>query len=758
MLFLINIKIYIITIEMSIFFLLLFLLNYSICPGDKPFYTPEEIINILNNQIFSEEDLKYIKNNLSSVFEDIYAYFETSKNPPQPNFNKNYHNIIDIKSEINKITSRSKYSLLLDLLKINGKLRDGHIIINFEDYYLKYLILFGILPFKLDIKINSDGKPKMFCLTLEIIGEGKTYFRNYETLFDIIENNSDIPIESINGKDPFDFISNFGSEYQNFRNIHSSFSYKYNLFNSALLLMENPLSIEELTNITISFENGQNFTTDYVFTGIINLNKNFDDKRLLNMNKKDLNKINFYSPDIKTSNNLLDDIINNIYKEYKDEKLKLLDNEKLNWDYNISEIFSCREDKKNEVNVFFIKSFGGKNISLFLNTIQKCGELFDNNTYPVILITNLNKGGEGNISQFLLETLSPLSTLNIYGAIRETDKIVNYFSNMDFINEDYELNEADNCEIFDPKKLKEKKTEVEYGNNIKDKLSQPFIMHGKYFRKKLDDFKSKLKNPRKPTDIIVLTDGFSFSATSLLIKYLQYYGGGITVGFFGNPKEDNIPFDSSQSPSGIYSKETLYKISDGYKQLYKNYKFIMQLPAYQLFFDKNNMEKPLEYDVFPVDERVKYYKYFSDNTYEDFINISKTILKKYKTNCNPENKKLLLITSECDKEFDNKYTHGGYECGTNGIWNKTCVASYCDLGYIFDHIAKKCVVDTCSDLVKKKDKDKNNILLVVILVILAIIILLIVIIFVLHKYKKNENDIDYSGISENVGMNLDEKP
>ena len=520
--------------------------------------------------------------------------------------------------------------------------------------------------------------------------------------------------------------------------------------------MKNPLSIEELTNITISYEDGLNFTTDYVFASTINLKMNYDEKSPLNMNEIDLNEINFFSPDINTINDKLDSIINNKYKEYKNENSELLRDDKLNWDYNVSGKFLCREDKINEINVYFIKSFDDKNISNFINTIQKCGELFDKNTYPVVLITNLNNGGSGNVSQFLLETLSPLSTLNIYGAVRKTDKIVNFFSNIDTNNEDYELSTTDNCEIFDPKKLKEKEINVDYDNNIKDKLSQPFIMNGKNLRKILDDFKLKLKNRRKPTDIIVITDGYSFSATSLLIKYLQYYGGGITVGYLGNPKEDKIPFDSSQSPSGIYSNESLYKISDEYKQLYKNYKIVMQLPAYQLFFEKNKMKKPLEYDVFPVDEREQYYKYYENNNYNDFINISKKILKRYQTNCNQKNKRLVLLSSECDKKFDNKYTHGGYECGNDGTWSNKCVASYCDLGYIFDHNSKKCVVDTCSNLVNNKDKNKNkgNTALIVVSVILAIIILLIVIFFVYHFYKKNKNDIDYHEITGNTGINV----
>ena len=49
----------------------------------------------------------------------------------------------------------------------------------------------------------------------------------------------------------------------------------------------------------------------------------------------------------------------------------------------------------------------GDNIKLYAETIINCSLLFDQNDYPVILITNLNPGGNGVISQLLLESLSP---------------------------------------------------------------------------------------------------------------------------------------------------------------------------------------------------------------------------------------------------------------------------------------------------------------------------------------------------------------
>ena len=52
-----------------------------------------------------------------------------------------------------------------------------------------------------------------------------------------------------------------------------------------------------------------------------------------------------------------------------------------------------------------------------------------------------------------------------------------------------------------------------------------------------------LKKRRKPTEII-LTDGFSYSATSSFIKYLQIYGSAIIVGNFGNPLDQKVKFEN----------------------------------------------------------------------------------------------------------------------------------------------------------------------------------------------------------------------
>ena len=277
----------------------------------------------------------------------------------------------------------------------------------------------------------------------------------------------------------------------------------------------------------------------------------------------------------------------------------------------------------------------------------------------------------------------------------------------------------------------------------------------------LNDLKMTLKNKRKPTDIIVFTDGFSFSAASLLLKYLQYNGGGITVGYLGNPNKRKIPFDSSLSPSAIIENLTLFEVSDEYRKLYKNYTFLSQMAFYQSFYYPSNFSIPLEYVITPVDEVEEFYEYYSDDNYDKFINIAKKIFNKYKNECNPKNKKLFLVNSECDKNFTNNYTHGGYECGDDGKWTSNCIASYCDIGYIFDHVKNECIIDACSKITEEQKEEKEedqgiDLILIIIIIgsILLVIILFIVIICVCIKKKKKDDDY----LKENdLNININEE-
>ena len=514
-----------------------------------------------------------------------------------------------------------------------------------------------------------------------------------------------IAVKSINGKNPFDFISEFGNNCLNFRSPHANFALKSEFIISFYTLTNYPFSYEELSKLNVVYESGDNFTINYLLiTGLdldaVEIKRNFllKDNNIKKESFIDINKIpkNIEKNIIESNKNII-----NINKKLKDFSMYI------DWDYEFSNIFRCRADNENEINVYCFNNFRGEETSEdFLKALAMCAELFDNNTYPIALIGNLNEGDSIVLYHIVLEILSPLITSKVYTAFRKTEGIM---KNKDLMSMTFP--DAEKCEDHELKSYFNKVNKINYGNGITDELSEIFLYDGKDIRKALEILKLNLKNKRKPTDIVVIADGYSFSATSILLKYLQYYGGGITVGIYQHPNKRNVPFDSSTSPSPVFTHGHLMKFSDEYRIMNELYNFKLQLATFQTFYNINKIDVPLEYEITPVDEIEEIYELFydTDRYYSLYIDKALKTLKKYETHCNPYNKKLVKVTNECDYTFKNDYTHGGYECGDDGYWSTKCVASYCDLGYIFDYAQGKCIIDYCSDLNKEgENKEDEN--------------------------------------------------
>jgi hypothetical protein len=278
------------------------------------------------------------------------------------------------------------------------------------------------------------------------------------------------------------------------------------------------------------------------------------------------------------------------------------------------------------------------------------------NKYPIVIIEDFNGGGLIESVFFLLNTINPELALNsLNGAIRISDNYTPY-------------------EIDD------------YGNGIKHKRSK---IENVYYNWVYDEFKKMGTNIRKPTEIIVFTDGLSYSATSLFIKNLQESGNAIIVGYNGNPSNEhkNDKFDSSQGPSAI---NLLLKNDTNVINLSKYGIIVDGITFGETFNDSYvNKEKspiPREYIINPIDERSNIYDRYNDYRYDEFIDEAKRIFKKYETECNPDNKNMVLYNSDC--KFVNENQIGGYKC-MDGRWDNTCQISNCKKPYIVNTYNKK---------------------------------------------------------------------
>ena len=746
------------------FFIIIFL-SYKFI--NTKHYEIEEIFNIFDNLSADESDLKLIIEAFSSFFKDIYAYNEVSKNPPQPSFDNEYHKKINIQEDLKKIKTKDTniYKFYQELKLLFDRLGDQHLHILNDNLEMNKVYFSD--PLKLSIKIY-ENKPRMF-------GEAKissydySYFRNYEIVFKIIRNNINTPIKTINGKDPFDFITNFAGDYERLKSPQGTFRYKLFDHNDEQEFFDYPLSKEDFYNFTVVYENGDNFTTDYIIYSSKYLTedyfrenfKSFINKLKGNIKSDNNNNLNIkFDPSdflMARSEKLYRKLKRKSHFEVEDKKASLSDSNS-NWEYNYMYYIACRVDNINKINIYGVTSFSVSSDYEYAQTIKKCTFLFDKNTYPIIVVNVFNGGGYVYNSQYLLELLSPRTELNIYGVIRKS-VLSKYNSIANLLPTSFA--DVKKCEPFKYKSLINSEKKIDYGNSVSDSVLGPFIFNGRNFVAEINDIKKKLKHPRKPTEIIIYTDGFSYSATSLLLKYMQYYGGAIAAGYIYNPNLDNIPYDSSLSPSSILTPDVLSLLKNkGYDTLQKyNYSFVVA--GTQTFFNLNNFKRPLEYEVTPVDEKVdiffdKVYNYYFDASDLDvFINESLRIFEKYKTQCNPNNKKLLLITDECDGKFG-EHAHGGYECGDDGFWTTNCVASYCDIGYIYDFDKKKCFENAC------KPEEAGNKIIIAFIVIVSFIVITIILLCIcikikdikrkkmMDRYKNNQLDL---GLDKKVVSN-----
>ena len=662
------------------------------------YYNPNVVFEYLNNKKENESEIKEIIKYISETFNDSYAYNEIAKNPPQPDFDNNYHKKVDIQLLLNEIntTNLSYYQLYKEIYNKISEFKDLHINIQFGNNIKPFWNdLYAICPIKFYIKrINNINK--IFCKLNKF---HKYYEKNIR---DVIEFNQNYSITSVNNKNPFDFISDFCGNIGKTKNPHGSFTHKFNAhygYNLGLY----PLNLDDL-NLEIIYENKAKTNIKYLIFSTNEIsdlkaeNSQYLIKNTIN-NDLNLNK-NQFEKNTKKLSKLLKEF--NKSKNISERKYKHK-KESIFWDHNFENIFKCRIDEINHFNVYYIESFSSTNNSLYTEIFLKCVNLFDKNKYPIFVILNKNDGGYANLPKFMLELISPYISINKYIAKKVNDFMKN------------------NKKMFEINDI----IKIEYSENINGYLTEP-IEDLTWIDEEIINYKKKLKNKRKPTDIIVFTDRYSFSAAATFIKYFQYYGGCIAVGYFGNPKENNIPFDIGQSSSSIFYNETLYLQSpNSYKKLNDKYNISLKMPGNQNFFDDLNLNIPLEYNITPVDERVDIYRHFKDNNYDVFINEAIKIINEYKIKCNANNKKLVLVTNECEGKFENKYTHGGYICGDDGLWTDKCVPSYCDIGYAFNHKNKKCL------------KRKKNIKIYIIYVLIVIII---VNIYLLIKMNVNNND------------------
>lgn len=495
--------------------------------------------------------------------------------------------------------------------------------------------------------------------------------------------------------DPFDYIQYW--HYGQVKNIHSRFIHHI-LDISGFWLVLIPFNYSNLTQNEFEFEDNKILRISHFIEKPENENEEFN-AFFIRMLKK------YKSPKRMP---MLEDIKEMflLKKGIRKKKLKAENETKIKWDVIHQEdmkYMKCRVDKDNQVNVFVQNSLY-MDYRIIPGKIFKCAQLFHSNNYPIIIIEDRNGGGYPFQSYLMIQLFQMREVERTYSAMRYSDELKKALNLTIEYEEEYIYDPTTCKNIISIDDFKEVTDYYNYsGLNISHKRTNFFVeLNTLSERTAFNEFRKayeKSDNLKRPTDILIFTDGYSFSSTSTLIKGFQNIGGAIVAGYFGNPKIEGVDlFDSSQSDSGVMLFEDTY-IS---KNLEDIGFFIAVFTIIEVFDDSFQAPNPIprEYQFNPIDFRVDIYSQYSDDNYIKFIEEGKKIFESVNKNdtCNPKNKKLLLHDEKCKIIEGQEHSHGGYACGENGKWDKnTCQPYYCDIGYSFDQYFKKCVKDCVSD-------------------------------------------------------------
>ena len=527
---------------------------------------------------------------------------------------------------------------------------------------------------------------------------------------DIINNKK--PLKLINNEDPFDYIQKWGREYKGNKSSHAHFTYMKTLIHS-FSINNYPYKPDELKMI-FEFEDGETLNIDYhiIVESVQNLQMLYGSN---DFNKEDFDEFVKEEEEKQNKENNINNMnLFELMEKYKIKKGKIKEKKKLlsaiQWDYRTPEEdgIRCKVDDEKKINVIVQENFDLE-FSSAIDVMKKCLSEFYKNDYRIIIIESLNHGGSGSLALIFNQLVQIKIQNRVYMATsQKTDMKTRFriFSLTTFVDLEtckyfnyYDLDKAFDGITNDYSSINE---------TILHKKSNFFDWLDKKYRKQLKDGREQLYkcgNLKKPTDIIIFTDSYSYSATSIFIKSFQNTGGAILVGYNGNPKIGKEYFDASQSASSVIN----FDFTQTYKNLISMGWTVDGITYLEEFDDdyRSNKSIPREYLLDPVDEIVEIYEPYTDDKLDSFIKEAEIIFDKYnnKGQCNPNNTNLLFDTENCYNFSDEKVAHGGYTCGADGNWDDTnCKKYYCDIGYYYNKVEGKCIRDICAN-----DPDEINI-------------------------------------------------
>jgi len=347
--------------------------------------------------------------------------------------------------------------------------------------------------------------------------------------------------------------------------------------------------------------------------------------------------------------------------------------------------------------------------------LVECVENFDENDKPITVILSKNRGGASSVRELVEYLLMPTTVSTPYVYAAKKTPVSRFIA----VNGDYiYFSSPDKCENsvkYDVVQFWNPTEYDDFGDGVIHTRTKKFYMSEWISFYPFAKYALK-KHIRKPTEIILATDGFCFSSCGFFVNDFIRSGSAIVSGYGVTMPGDEL-FAAGQCPSSVINPGDFYSDLKGLNTKFGLIFRTTYLESYNIS-EKMNEKIPGDYDILRIDKHCGYYKNLKPIT-ADLLKQTTAVYEEFKTKCNPLNKRLFLVTDEC-KSKDSNALYSGYMCGSNGEWDKaTCKISSCKPGYMVDFDNNKCVPNPCDP------RGASNALYPMITVLLATLVLAI---------------------------------
>jgi len=329
---------------------------------------------------------------------------------------------------------------------------------------------------------------------------------------------------------------------------------------------------------------------------------------------------------------------------------------------------------------------------LYVQELQECMSDFDENDNPIAVILADNAGGSVTLAALTQFLLMPKSDFRITAAMRKTELTEKIASDiLKGFNFSLDTEKCDSDSNFTDF-WKDTETDS-FGDGVTHQRTKKTTLDFKSTMKKMYPYRLQ-KHVRKPTDIVVATDGYCLSECALFVDNVIRSGAGIVAGFGPTIPGEEL-FAAGQCPSISIDPAVLFPDELGNLSTLG---LSFSTPIFETYDASGNDPYPRDYNIYLTDAHTGYtdeYVERSTTHTENLVNKTHDVYELFKTKCNPNNKRLIFVTDQCNSAKPNA-TLSGYACNDNGEWDTSaCKVAACADGYVVDFKTDSCVLNPC---------------------------------------------------------------